>query len=326
MILSEQKKNCNEMNIKMKTSEVEMRDAFIKELYLRAKSDPNIIFLSCDYGAPALDQFRKDLPKQFINTAVSEQNTISVAAGLALGGKRVYVYSIASFITLRCYEQIKIDLCCMNLPVTIIGVGPCYAYSFDGPTHHATEDIALMRALANMQIYSPADSNMAAGLVDLSLQSSKPTYIRLDKGKYTLLYEQNMNLRSGFTILQEGKDISIIVTGIMVHKAMEIAKELSKHSIQAQIIDLYRLKPIDAEKLIESIRNTKKVLTVEEHTINGGLGSIIAEILADTNAFIPFKRLSIEDDLLYAYGMRESLHCERGLDQDSVVKTILEWK
>src|SRR3990167_11486297 len=104
-----------------------MRDAFIKELYFRARSDKNIIFLSSEYGAPALDQFRRDLPKQFFNTAISEQNTISVAAGLALGGKKVYVYSIASFITLRCYEQIKIDLCCMNLPVTIIGVGTYYA-------------------------------------------------------------------------------------------------------------------------------------------------------------------------------------------------------
>ena len=302
-----------------------MRDAFIKELYFRARSDKNIIFLSSEYGAPALDQFRRDLPKQFFNTAISEQNTISVAAGLALGGKKVYVYSIASFITLRCYEQIKIDLCCMNLPVTIIGVGTCYAYGVDGPTHHATEDISIMRALPNMHIYSPSDTYVAAKLVDISLQSFAPTYIRFDRGTFPLIYGEKSDLNKGCTILQKGKDVSIIATGIMVHKAVEIARELNKHSIQAQIIDIYQLKPINTEIILENIRNTKKIITLEEHTINGGLGSIVAEILTDNNIWIPFKRLAIEDNMLYAYGVRENLHRERGIDTDNVVKTILAW-
>lgn len=302
-----------------------MRDAFIKELCFRARADKNIIFLSSEYGSPALDQFRRDLPKQFFNTAISEQNTISVAAGLALGGKKVYVYSIASFITLRCYEQIKIDLCCMNLPVTIIGVGTCYAYGVDGPTHHATEDIAIMRALPNMHIYSPSDTYVAAKLVDISLQSFVPTYIRFDRGKFPLIYGEKSDLNKGCTILQKGKDVSIIATGIMVHKAVEIARELNKHSIQAQVIDVYKLKPINTEIILENIRNTKKIITLEEHTINGGLGSIIAEILTDSNTWIPFKRFAIEDNMLYAYGVRENLHRERGIDTDNVVKTILAW-
>ena len=124
----------------MKTNAT-MRDAFITRLYRKAKKNPDIIFCSTEFGAPSLDVFRRDLPKQFVNLGISEQNLISVAAGLTLGGKKVFVYTIASFITLRCYEQIKIDLCAMNLPVTIIGVGTCYSYAVDGPTHHATEDI-----------------------------------------------------------------------------------------------------------------------------------------------------------------------------------------
>jgi len=313
------------MVVETKAYSVDMRDAFITELYARAKSESDIVFLSNEYGAPSLDIFRRDLPKQFINAGISEQNLISVAAGLALGGKKVYVYSIASFITLRCYEQLKIDLCSMNLPVTLIGVGPCYAYSVDGPTHHATEDIAIMRALANMHLYSPADSNMAAALVDVSLQSTTPIYCRLDKGKYPILYKQNEDLSAGFTVLKEGEDICIIATGMMVHRAIDIAEELNKYSIKAQVIDVYRLKPVDTRNILRVVRNAKKIIIIEEHTIHGGLGSIIAEVMADGNAFLPFKRLAVPDELLYTYGMRENIHRELGLDKNSVVKTILEW-
>jgi transketolase len=307
-------------------ADIHMRDAFIQTLYGRAQSDANIIFLSADYGAPSLDQFRADLPKQFVNTGISEQNQISVAAGLALGGKRSYVYSIASFITTRCYEQIKIDLCCMNLPVTIIGVGACYAYGVDGPTHHATEDIALMRVLPNMDIYSPSDANMAAALVDVTLRSSTPIYCRFDRGKYPLLYSSNEDLSRGVKVIQEGNDISIITTGIMVHRALEVADELRNYSVSTQIIDVYRLKPLNAHDIVNHITNTDKILTLEEHTIHGGLGSIIAEMLADFDATRSFKRLAIVDDLLYAYGTRRDLHLERGLDKESIVKTILDWK
>ena len=178
----------------MKSNNIQMRDAFIGNLYERANLDSNIILISNEQGAISLDQLRKNLPQQFINAGISEQNIISVAAGLALYGKKVFVYSIASFITLRCYEQIKIDLCAMNLPVTIVGVGACYSYSTDGPTHHATEDISIMRALPNMCMFNPADSNTTAALVDISLQSHTPTYIRLDREVLPTIYGQNKRI------------------------------------------------------------------------------------------------------------------------------------
>lgn len=302
-----------------------MRDAFIQKLYTRAKSDPDIIFMSNEYGAPSLDKFRADLPKQFINGGISEQNLISVAAGMAMQSKKVYVYSIASFITLRCYEHLKIDLCVMNLPVTIIGVGPCYAYGVDGPTHHATEDIAVMRALPNMCIYSPADTNMAAALVDVSLRAETPVYCRLDRGKYSLLHVENENIDKGFSILKDGGDICIIATGMMVHRALEIAEELGRYSIKARILELYRLKPIDTNNFLKAVRNTKKIVTIEEHTINGGLGSIVAEILTDAGVSVPLKRLAIPDEKLYTYGKREDIHHKLGLDKESVVNTIVQW-
>jgi len=309
----------------MKMSNIQMRDAFINKLYNYAKEDQDIILITNDQGAISLDRFRADLPKQFINAGISEQNIISIAAGLSLGGKKVYVYSIASFITLRCYEQIKLDLCVMNIPVTILGIGACYSYSIDGPTHHATEDISIMRALSNMQIYCPSDSNMVTKLVDISLNSKTPMYISLDREILPILYNENENIFSGISVLREGNDICIISTGFMVHRAMEIAEELDKHLIQAKVINVYRLKPLNCHAIYENIQNSNKIITLEEHTINGGLGSIIAELVVDLDVKITMKRLAIEDRFLYCYGIRENLHTERGLSKDSIVQLIIGW-
>ncbi len=309
----------------MKVSNVQMRDAFINELYEHAKADRDIIFITNDQGAISLDRFRADLPKQFINAGISEQNIISIAAGLSLKGKKVYVYSIASFITLRCYEQIKLDLCVMNIPVTILGIGASFSYGIDGPTHHATEYISIMRALSNMQIYCPSDSNMAAKLVDISLNSKTPMYISMDREILPILYDENEDISPGISVLREGGDICIISTGFMVHRAMEVAQELDKHFIQAKVIDVYRLKPLNYHSIHENIQNSKKIITLEEHTINGGLGSIIAELMVDLDLRIPMKRLAIEDNFLYCYGIRENLHKERGLVKSSVVQLIIEW-
>jgi transketolase len=304
---------------------IDMRDAFIGELYNRALNNKDIIFLSAEFGAPSLDAFRHHLPTQFINVGISEQNLISVAAGLALEGKRVYAYSIASFITLRCYEQIKIDLCVMNLPVTLLGVGPCYAYSADGPTHHATEDIAVIRALANMTIYNPSDTNMASALVDISLKSPSPLYIRLDRGRYQFLYPPGEDLSAGFRMVKKGTDVCLLATGCMVHRAMEVEKALAEHGIKVCVIDIYRLKPLDATKLIECIRGFSHLVTLEEHTLIGGLGSLILEILSDAGLCIPVKRFGIADSQLYAYGLRNTLHQQRGMDADSIAQTIQKW-
>lgn len=309
----------------MTISKVEMRDVFIGELCSRAQQDPNIIFMSNDFGAPSLDRFRQESPRQFINAGISEQNIISVAAGMALEGKHVFVYSIASFITLRCYEQVKLDLCEMRLPVTILGVGPCYGYGPDGPTHHATEDITIMRALANMSIYSPADAQASEAFVSVALDSNGPMYVRLDRGKWPLLYDKGASFTQGFTVLREGEDVCIVSTGIMVHRALEVAEELMKYSIHASVIDMYRLKPVQRLPLVDAITRSERVVTVEEHTINGGLGSLIVELLADAHVYMAAKRCAISDELLYAYGARDILHRERQFDKDALVTTIERW-
>ena len=301
-----------------------MRDAFISELFIRARQDKDIILISNDFGAPSLDIYREELPKQYINAGISEQNIISFATGMALEGKKIFIYSIASFITLRCYEQLKLDMCVHGAPVTIIAVGSCYGYPQDGPTHHATEDIALMRALAHLQVFSPADSQAAKNLVDVSLNSKKPCYIRLEKGVFPVITSLETH-ESGLEVLKNGKDLCIVSTGIMSHRALEVSHALSQKGVECRVVDLCKIKPLDHKALQEALKDTTHIVTLEEHTIHGGIGSLLAEFVVDQGLMVQVKRIGISDQDLYTYGIRETLHQKLGLDKESLLKTILLW-
>lgn len=296
-----------------------MRDAFFDRLYDLAKKDRDIILLSGDFGAPSLDKFKRNLSEQYINMGVAEQNMVSVAAGLAMGGKKVYVYAIAPFATLRCFEQIKIDLCCMKLPVTIVGVGAGFSYHSAGPTHHATEDIAIMRVLPGMTIWCPSDNRMVEWLASTKIWG--PTYIRLDRESPQSIYNEDKFL-GGMSRLVEGNDLCIVSTGTMVHKALEVAKNLP---ISASVIDLYRVKPIEKNLLMHYLRGYERIVTIEEHFINGGIGSIIAEFLVDNEMFHCLKRIAIPDEYCFKHGTREDLYKAYGLDTGNIVKNITEW-
>ena len=310
----------------MKVSDIDIRDAFFNEVYAIAARDPNVMFLTADMGAFSLNKFKEDLSSQYINVGVAEQNLVSIAAGLALGGKRVFIYTIAPFVTQRCYEQIKIDLCCMRLPVAIIGVGAGITYSNDGPTHHAIQDIAIMRALPEMTILNPSDSVAAAAAAGIAYKSHGPVYVRIDKGKLPLLYDSNKDFSDGLALLRKGGDLTIIATGVMVHQAFKVADELAKHSIDAGIIDVYRIKPINDELLLASIEQSNRIVTLEEHSIIGGIGSAISEILVDRGKALPMKRIAIADKNCVGYGDRDWMHSCYGLDVNSITKTILNWQ
>lgn len=310
----------------MRISDIDMRDAFFDELYTMAKNDPDVVFLTADMGAYSLVRFKNDLGSQYINVGVAEQNMVNIAAGLALGGKRVFIYSIIPFVTLRCYEQIKVDICCMNLPVTIIGVGAGFAYGSDGPTHHATQDIAAMRALPEITILNPSDSVMSAAFAKIAYKNSSPTYVRIDKGTFPLIYdEKSSDFSEGLAELREGDDATIISTGIMVHKALEVAEILLARSISAGVIDLYRIKPLNIEALLKFIGKSRLIVTLEENTIIGGIGSMVSEVLSDNIKFIPLRRIAIPDQHCFKAGDRESLHTLYNLDIESIVKNILDW-
>ena len=276
-------------------------------------------------GAFSLAKFKKNLGSQYINVGVAEQNLVSVAAGMALGGKKVFIYAIAPFITQRCYEQIKIDLCCMRLPVTVVGVGAGIAYNSDGPTHHATQDIAVMRALESITIINPSDPVTSAAAASMAYEENHPVYVRIDKGKWPLLYDETQDFVDGFALLRSGGDVLIVSTGLMVHRALAVADELSRYSIDAAVLDLYRIKPVNTELLLDVISQSKQVVTLEEHSVVGGIGSIISEILTDKGAAVPLKRIGILEKTCLGYGDRDWMHSFYGLDVDGIAETILDW-
>jgi transketolase len=302
-----------------------MRDAFFDELYEIARENRNVVLLSADMGAPALDKFRKDLASQYFNVGIAEQNMVNLATGLALEGKKVFIYAIMPFTTLRCYELIKVNLSLMNIPVTIVGVGAGFGYDDSGPTHHATEDLAAMRALPNMNIICPADIITTISAARISCEMKTPNYVRLDREVLPLIYQADTDFSDGLSVLKSGKDVTIVSTGNMVHIALEILDRLKEFSVAVGVIDLYRVKPVNRELLLVNLRSTAKVVTLEEHLLDGGLGSAVLEVMADSGLSVPVRRFGIPDKYLYAYGGRRNIQKLCGLDPGYVSQTVLEW-
>ncbi len=304
-----------------------MRDTFFNSLYNLARQDKNIILITADTGAICHNEFKQKLSAQYINIGIAEQNMVGVAAGFAMSEKAVFIYAIVPFVTMRCYEQIRIDLCCMNLPVTIVGIGAGFDYSTLGPTHHGYEDIALMSLLPNMIVYSPSDSLMAGFMVKACYEQPGPKYVRLDREGIPLIYKdaKQIDIKKGFTVLKEGSDGYIIGTGRMVLTALKAAKELSSSSLRLGVIDLFRIKPLNKAMIWQIIKNSKFLITLEEHFVNGGIGSIFAQFLIENNASTPFKAIGLDNAFCRKYGTREYLHRLNNIDKDSIVKSLKSW-
>lgn len=303
-----------------------MRDAFFDALYEIFLKDKNAVFISADNGAPTLDKYWETLPNQCFNVGIAEQQLIGMACGMAIEGRKVYTYAIAPFVTLRCYEQNKIDVCAMNLPIVNLGVGAGYAYDIMGPTHHTTEDISIMRALPNLVIHSPADAATAAALAKISYESSSPQYIRFDRAGIPELYsDRNVNFEDGLILTKEGKDLYIIATGVMVHEAVQVANNLEERRVKAGVIDLCRLKPINEELLLTYLQGVGRVVTLEEHRLPGGMGSAIAEIFIDRGIHTPTLRIGQGDRFVYDLGGRQAIWEKYGLDAASVTAKIARW-
>ena len=301
-----------------------MRTAFINTLIELAERDKNIYLLTGDLGFSVLEKFAQKFPERFINCGVAEQNMMGVAAGLALAGKKVYVYSIIPFVTMRCFEQIRNDVCYQNLDVKIIGIGSGLAYGSLGATHHAIEDMAILRALPNMTVLSPADPIEAKELILKSYQTKNPTYLRLNKSGEKILYNQKPEIEIGKpSILKEGENGAIIATGILVSLGMEIIEKLKEKGYNFKLISLHTLKPIDRDALLKELANAKLIFTLEEHNIIGGLGSAVAEILMEAGYKGFFKRIGILDKYLSEVGETQYLRAKHGLATEEILKQIL---
>jgi len=303
-----------------------MRDAFLDELYNIAQKDRRVILLSNDFGAPSLDKFRRDCASQFIHIGIAEQNMVNVATGLAMAGKIVYMYSIAPFLPLRCFEQLRVHLGFKGYHVTGVVVGAGYSYDLSGPSHQALEDIAIMNALPGFTIFNASDSTMGAAFAHMTYEEPGPKYVRFDREKFPAIYrEKDANFSDGLAVLKEGQDLTIVATGIMVHQALKVADELDKHKINADILDLYRVKPINEELLMNAFIKTRRIVTIEESFINSGIGSIISSVITAWGENVRLKCVGIPNQYFAQGGSRMELHRLCGLDVDSITKNILTW-
>ncbi len=300
------------------------RDAFWEALYEIAFHDRNTYLVCADMGAPALDKFRRDLTNQYIDVGIAEQQGAAVAAGLALEGKKVYVYAIAPFITMRCYEHSRVNLSTMNLPVTLVGVGSGVSYDDSGPTHHTVDDLSIMRILPHFTVHNCTDAVMAAALADISHKATGPDYVRLDRGKLDEVYDEGQDFTDGLAVVEPGDQICLVATGNMVQRAREVSAELAKRSISAGVVDVYRL-PINGPKLVDAVSSAGRIFTMEEHSLPGGLGSAVCEVLADAGVMKPIKRIGMNfsDGYCYKYGGRENIQSLYGLDAGSIVETVV---
>lgn len=301
-----------------------MRNAYLEALYDLAKSNRQIMSLNADIGAIVFDKFKADFPDQFINFGVAEPNMISAAAGMASCGKIPFTYTIMPFITMRTYEQIRNDVCLQKMNVKIVGVGAGLVYSTLGPTHHAIEDIAIMKVLPNMTIISPADPLEAKKATFAAAQIEGPVYLRLGTSKEPAVYQHDYDFAIGRGVkLKDGKDATIIATGSIVYDALQAVEELEKEKISVRLVNIHTIKPIDKEIILHAARETKAILTLEEHNVEGGFGSSVASvILEESDVPIKFKRLGINDCFCSFYGTHQELKSHYGLAKEDIIREV----
>ena len=299
-----------------------MRDALLAEVHQRMGSDENIFFLTSDFGAPALDAIRADYADRFLNVGIAEQNLINVSAGLALEGYHAIGYAIAPFLTMRCFEQIRISLSLLSqirpLSVTLIGVGAGCSYTVSGPTHQCFEDLSLIRLLPNLSLYSPADAKSAAAAGQLALTRGGPAYIRLDAQALPALYsDTDWTGGPGFYVHEPdaGKQqktksprILIIATGYPVHTALKVKQTMTETG-NITVLDLADFTGFDQDHLTRLLSSADAIITWEEgFKATGGLDSLIQSLLSKANLQRPFLALGFEGAYNFDLGSRIDLH------------------
>jgi transketolase len=301
-----------------------MRTAFVETLFELAGNDRDIMLLSADLGFKLFDPFREAYPQQFVNMGVAEQNMIGVAAGLGLEGKRVYCYSMVPFLTFRTLEQIRVDLCYQNVGVTLIGVGGGLTYGLEGMTHHAIEDIAVMRALPNMTVVAPGDPLECRALIEMSARYEGPLYVRLGGNNDPVVHKNPIAFRMGKGIvIDEGKDLAIIATGTMLQKAKEVSDLLSDRCVAPTLVSMHTLKPLDRELVRWCGERSKYLVILEEHSEIGGLGSAVAECLFETGWGGRFLKIALPDQFCKDIGRADYLLEKNGLSTARIFEQII---
>jgi transketolase len=302
-----------------------MRETCLDQVYELAKKDPRIVFVGSDLGVGTLRKFKEEMPERFHMEGISEMHLVGMSAGLALEGSIVYANTISTFLTRRCFEQVAVDVCLHNLPVRLIGNGGGLVYAPLGPTHLAIEDISIFRALPNMTIVAVADADEMKRLMPQTVDHPGPIYIRLGKGYDPIVTNDSVPFVIGKGLkMRDGGDALLITTGITLKVAQEAAAKLAEDGIQCTILHMPTIKPFDREQMLDLAGKVRAVVAIEENTVIGGLGSAVAEEIAEAG-FSPgkkFKRIGIPDVFSDRYGSQANLMDYHHINTDTTVSTV----
>lgn len=301
-----------------------MRIAFVRTLMELAEQDNNIMLITGDLGFTVFEEFKEKHPAQYLNIGVSEANMIGVAAGMALTGKTVFTYSIIPFATMRCYEQIRNDICYQNANVKIVGVGGGYSYSYFGATHHAIEDIGIMRTTPNITVVCPGDPWETEEATRALARMQGSAYLRLGKRGEPLVHPPGISFEIGKgIIISRGTDVALIATSTMLEGAIAAGRVLKEKGVSPSVISMHTIKPIDRAMILNAASGHKVILALEEHNIYGGLGSAIAEIIAESPYKPRFKRIGVQDSFPHTIGTQIYLRGQHGLNPEQIVDTAV---
>ena len=304
-----------------------MRDAFTRALMREAAKDPKLTLVTGDLGFGVLKPFWETYPEQFVNAGIAEQGMTGLAAGLAMTGRTVLTYSIGNFPTLRCIEQIRNDCAYHNANVKVVCVGGGFVYGSLGMSHHATEDMAILRALPGVTVFTPGDPHEVEAIVPVMLNTPGTCYLRLGRGGEPYLHGGPIE---GYTApraltLREGKDVALLSAGGILTQTAGAAKLLEERGVSAEVVSFPCLKPIDADKLIELSQRFRHIVTVEEHSVVGGFGSAACEVLAEAGSACRVHRIGMEDVYSTIVGTQDYLRGEYGMDAKAICARTLAW-
>ena len=301
-----------------------MRDAFISVLTELAPQHPELLLLSGDLGFGVLNNFISHFPRQFLNVGVAEQNMSGLAAGLAMEGHTVFTYSIGNFPTLRCLEQVRNDICYHNANVKIVCIGGGMSYGAVGFSHHATEDLSILRSLPGMLVLSPCDLWEAAEAARYLVSHRGPAYLRLDKSAAPVTIRSGETFQPGsIRTVREGTDVTLAATGGILAEALLAADALAEQSIQCRVLSVHTIKPLDTDTLSAAASETGGIISIEEHAVDGGLGGAIAEALMEAGVFPGFfVRIGLRNTFSSVIGSQAYLRTIYSMDAKSITQTV----
>lgn len=301
-----------------------MRDIFIQRLTELAESNPRLLLITGDLGFNVLNAFAERFPRQYLNAGVAEQNMTGLATGLAMEGRVVFTYSIANFPTLRCLEQIRNDACYHGANVKVVAIGGGFSYGALGVSHHATEDLSILRSLPELTLVAPGDDWEAAEATSALVNTPGTCYLRLDRSSAPATNRPDEQFRLGRArVIREGEDMTLMAVGGILGIALEAAERLAGEGIECRVISMHTVKPLDREAIVAASRETGGIVTVEEHTVEGGLGGAVAEVCLD-GGVLPntFHRVGLRAGFSSIVGDQDFLRSQYAMDAQAVIAAV----